>query len=101
MEPYAAKLDWEINRKVKNELVKRGLNLSKIKISSTRGIVELRGELEFLTAQSKTISPEQVQLLLHQLDLSIRAIPGVKMIKWKIKNWQKMGTRWLYRPAKY
>jgi len=98
---YSRKLDWEINKNVKAELVRRWIDVNKLRISTTKGNVEIKGSLEF-TGQGKNVydSPVTVIHLLKNLESTIKALPTVKSIKFQLDTYKKTGTRWEYTSPK-
>jgi len=98
---YSRKIDWQINNSVKTELVKRWIDTSKVRISTTKGNVEIRGALEFI-GQGINIydSPTTIMNMLRTLELAIKAISNVRSVKFELTSWKKTGGHWEYTPRK-
>ncbi len=98
---YSRKIDWQINNAVKTELVKRWVDTSKVRISTTKGNVELKGSLEF-TGQGTSIydSPSTVMNMLKNLELAIKSLSNVRSVKFELDSWKKTGGRWEYTSPK-
>jgi len=98
---YSRKIDWQINNAVKTELVKRWIDTSKVRISTTKGNVEIRGALEFI-GQGINIydSPTTIMNMLRTLELAIKAISNVRNVKFELASWKKTGGHWEYTPRK-
>ncbi|HCJ66808.1 MAG TPA: hypothetical protein DHV62_05635 [Elusimicrobia bacterium] len=98
---YTRKIDWQINHGVKTELVKRCIDVSKVCISTTKGNVEIKGQMQF-TGQGVNIydSPTTIASMLRKLELAIRAISYVRGVKFQFDSWKRMGSHWEYNPPK-
>jgi len=94
MVEYTKQVDWQINSAALQELVKRGVDVKRLQITSTRGILEIRGTLAFGAA---TIEDLDVMLVFNKLriiDRTMRGIPYLRDIQWKLLNWKKVGQNW-------
>ena len=88
-------MDWKINTYVKSELVKCWINTEKIRISTVKGVVHLKGVLQFVgRAQDDANVPVLVIGVLKKLELAINSIRGVKGVQFELKGWKKSGGRW-------
>lgn len=82
--------DRMINIRVDQTLVRRGIDTSKLNISSSKGTVTING---FLKGRSKT-SEIKGNTDMKQLDYTIRKIANVKGVIWNLTNWRKDGAMW-------
>ena len=98
---YNQKDDWEINKHVLEFLVRAWFDTSKIRIATTKGNVEIKGNLLF-TGQGKqnVDSPVVVMNLLKKVDSALKGIPKVRTVKYEFTGWKKSGIRWEYNPTK-
>lgn len=98
---YSKKDDWLINKSVLERLIRSWIDVSKLRINTTKGNVEIKGGLEF-TGQAKAgiDSPVVIINTLKKLDPSLKAIPNVKTVKYDFSGWKKQGARWNYVPSK-
>lgn len=71
-------------------LVRRGIDTSKLTVSSTKGSVMVTG---FLKGRSKNTELKQGADI-KMLDSSLRRIPNLKGIQWNLTNWRRDGTAW-------
>ncbi len=91
----AKKEDWKINVKVKETLVRKWIDVSKLRINTIKGNVDIRGKLAFTgKAKDDYTTPIIIINALKQLDQTLKAIPGVKTIKYSFEGWKKMGGKW-------
>ena len=91
---YNNQIDWQINNMAKQELVKRWIDLAKLHISATKGIVHIQGELIFVgPAAADTEIPEMI-MKLKAIERALRGLPFVRDIIWKLDNWTKSGLVW-------
>lgn len=82
--------DRMINIRVDQTLVKRGIDTSKISVSSTKGSVSITGFLKGRSKSNELKSSNDVK----QLDMSLRRIPNLKGVTWHLTNWRRDGTAW-------
>jgi hypothetical protein len=82
--------DRMINIRVDQTLVRRGIDTSKITVSSAKGTVSIAG---FLKGRSKTNDIKSSNDV-KQIDHFLRRIPNVKGITWHLQNWRRDGTAW-------
>ncbi len=87
--------DRDLVLRVKNELVKRWVDLVRLEVHVSRGQVELRGKLVFEGFGHMSDSEMQTRLII--LDPAVRAVQGVVGVQWRLKDWTKQGTRWVKR----
>ena len=100
MKDYNRKDDWTIITWVKIELVKRWINTGPLKISCTRGVVELEGPLEF-SGQGKNAmdSITTIASTLKKIDTALKGISMVRDVKWRLSGWERTGRFWQYHPT--
>ncbi|MFH1282840.1 MAG: hypothetical protein ABII27_04170 [bacterium] len=98
---YSKKDDWRINRSITERLVRAWIDTTKLRINTTKGNVDIKGELNF-TGQAKASidSPMVIINMLKKLDYALKAIPNVKVIQYNFAGWSKQGLRWEYNPSK-
>lgn len=92
---YSPRMDWRINVDAKEELVKHWVDVSKIKISTTHGVIEISGELLFTGKAAGESEPMVINSMLKAIDRSLKVIPHVRDVVWRLKNWKKVGSRWI------
>lgn len=80
--------DRLINVRVDQVLVRRGIDTSKLTVSSTKGSVMIAG---FLKGRSKNSDVKQGSDL-KMLDASLRRIPNLKGVNWNLTNWRREGN---------
>ena len=86
---YSKKDDWQINKHVQERLVKAWIDVSKLRIYTTKGNVEIKGVLDFTGAgQVNMDSPIAVMNLLKKLDSSLKAVPKVRQISYSLTMYQ-------------
>lgn len=78
--------DWEINVLVKSVLVKRWVDIRRFQISTTQGIVHLKGMVGF---KGMGIVEDHQPFQLLQIEKDIKAIKGVRGVKMDLFNWKK------------
>ena len=91
---YNRKIDWQINNNVKIELVKRWINVQKVRIITTNGNVEIKGELEFTGNDAKDMEESAIMNMLKNLDMMLKGIPNIRDIKWNLDRFQRVGAQW-------
>ena len=98
---YSKRDDWQINKHVLEVLVRCWVETRKLRINTTKGNVDIKGELEF-TGQGKANidSPVVVINILKRIDSGIKAIPKVKSVIYSVAGWKKHGNRWMYAPTR-
>lgn len=100
MKEYSRKDDWKIITHIKAELVKRWVNVDKLKINCTRGAVEIEGLLDFTgTGRSAMDSIITIQNALKKFDTTLCAVSNVRAVKWKLLGWDRRGKLWNYHPT--
>ena len=92
---YSARIDWQINNNVKQELTKRWIDISKLRISTTKGVVEIKGAISFTGQAGGDTELSTIMNKLKNIDRAIRGINYVRDIHWKLDNWKKIGSRWV------
>ena len=96
---YDRRIDWQINNNIKIELVKRWINVQKLSISSMKGNVEIKGEIEFTGKLAQDRDRTAVLNFLKMTDLALKGISNVRNVKWDITGWQRVGNRWIQTVA--
>ena len=91
---YDRRIDWQINNNVKIELVKRWMNVQKLKITTTKGNVEIKGDLDFTGKAAQDLEESAVMNMLKTLDMALKGIPNLRDVKWNLDCFQKVGSRW-------
>jgi hypothetical protein len=90
---YTGRIDWQLNKNIRAELVKRYVDVSKLSIFTAKGIVEIRGELNFIMHSGEDLSSLTEKLKI--LESVLMTVPYVKHIVWRLSNWQRVGNKWL------
>jgi hypothetical protein len=80
--------DRMINVRVDQTLVRRGIDTSKITVSSAKGTVSISGFLKGRSKSNDLKSSNDIK----QIDHALRRIPNVKGITWLLQNWRRDGT---------
>ncbi|MEW6556818.1 MAG: hypothetical protein AB1349_05620 [Elusimicrobiota bacterium] len=94
MVEYSRKMDWQINNNVKIELVKRWINTQKLRITTTKGNTEIKGELEFTGKAAHDMEEVAIMNMLKNLDMALKGVPNLRDIKWDLDLFKKVGSRW-------
>ena len=95
MVEYSPRIDWQINNTVTHELVKKKINMNKIRVSTTKGVVEISGELSFENRDVEEMEVMDVFNRMKIIDRVIRAVAYVRDLQWRLNNWTKVGVRWV------
>ena len=77
--------DYEINGKVRRELVSRNMDLKRVRYHTSRGAVEITGTLKF--TEPKSIGEMAKELFL--IEQAIMGIKGVRKVKIEFDDWEK------------
>ena len=91
---YSKQIDWKINSSVKQELVRLWIDVSKIVVSTTKGVVDISGAVNFTGAFANEKELANLVNKLKSADTIVRSIYGVRDVRWKLKNWTKTGNTW-------
>jgi len=91
MREYKRQDDWRLNNEVKIQLVRRWIDVSKMKISTTKGICEISGELIF-TGQNADLELQSKIHILKDMHNALKGLPMMRDVKWNLHGWQKMGN---------
>ena len=91
---YDRRIDWQINNNIKIELVKRWINVQKLKITTTKGNVEIRGVLEFTGTAAQDMEESAILGMLKTVDMALKGIPNTRDVKWNLDRFQRVGARW-------
>ncbi len=92
--PIKAPKAWEINVKVNHEFVKHWIDISKLRISTTNGCVHIKGDLVFQGDKVDEKSIVAVSSQLKNTERGIKAISGVKDVKFDFSTWGKTSGIW-------
>jgi len=89
--------DYRLNAQVRQLLVRRGVELSRIEHGVTNSVVYLRGSLRsYMRGESD--DPSQSRLdemaLVTRLERALRALPGVRDVVFDLERLVKVGWRW-------
>ncbi len=100
MKEYQKKDDWKIIKHVQADLVRKYIDITKLKINSTRGNVEIGGMLEFTgQARGAMDSVMTISNALKNMNVGLRSISNLRTIKWKLQGWELRGQKWNYAPT--
>lgn len=91
---YTRKIDWQINNDVKVELVKRFIDVQALRISTTKGVVDIEGELKFV---GKDVEMKDIPFYMRNVDRALRGITYLRDIRWKLIGWKKEGD--VFKPV--
>lgn len=94
--------DWDINVSVRQELVKKFVDLRRIHFTAIGGIVHLKGSVIFTRIKDE---PEKIVATIEErisaekkrlsgLEKRIKKIKGVKAIVFDLEDWTKFGNEW-------
>ena len=95
--------ELRILRIVQGVLVRNYINTQKLDVQVIGSSVYIEGELEFFEYHSGQKHPAPVERdletarnLLH-IEKSIRLIGEISHVEFKLRNWQRVGARWIRR----
>lgn len=91
---YTRKMDWQLNNNVKIELVKKWIDVQKLRITAVKGNVEIKGELVFTGKFATDMDNAATVSFLKTVDMALRGLPNLRSVKWNLSGWQKTGVRW-------
>lgn len=92
--------DWDINVAVRQELVKRFVDLRRVHFTTIGGVVYLKGSIVFRKVKEEEIVAtieERINVekrRLSELERRIKKIKGVKGIIFDLEEWTKFGNEW-------
>lgn len=90
-------------RKIHAILVRHEVDTAKLDINVNAHTVELSGELRIASLGSRSIDPTEAMTAVKRtcllIEQEIRRIGGIHDIYWRLRNWEKVGTRWAPRKA--
>ncbi|MEW6481656.1 MAG: hypothetical protein AB1397_01410 [bacterium] len=94
--------DWDINVSVRQELVKRFVDLRRIKFNTIASVVYLKGSIVFIKTKDsseKVVASieeriEAEKRRLADLEKRIKKIKGVKGVIFDLEDWVKFGNEW-------
>ncbi|MCK4668357.1 hypothetical protein KAU33_16510 [Candidatus Dependentiae bacterium] len=95
-------LDFQINIQLKKMLVERGIDTSKLQISTMGGTVYLRGQLDFMHSQAAVPGHSHQWMakrikFLRDLERDVKRLRGVRFVRFQLTNWEKDGDKWIER----
>lgn len=88
-----------MNNTVKVFLVKRWVDVSVLRIATTKGVCHVSGELKF-TGQNQSLGAEGTSQILKDLQAALMGIPRMREVRWDLKFWKRTGQHWSYAPDK-
>lgn len=94
MVEYNARIDWQISHDAKKELVRRFVDITKLRVSCTKGIIEISGDLAFSLKSKEDTEVQVLVAKLKSIDSTLRAITYVRDVQWRLESWKKSGQRW-------
>jgi len=94
--------DWDINIAVRQELVKRWVDLRRVLFNTIGGIVHIKGVIVFTKTkggEEKIVASIEERLetekkRLSDLERRLKKIKGVKGVVFNLTDWVKAGTEW-------
>lgn len=94
--------DWDINVSVRQELVKRFVDLRRVHFTTIGGIVYLKGSIVFRKVKDESYEivatiEERANIekkRLSDLERRIKKIKGVKGVIFNLEEWVKFGNEW-------
>lgn len=94
--------DWNINVSVRQELVKKFVDLRRVQFATTAGIVHLKGSIVFTKikdGEEKTVATieeriEAEKKRLSDVEKRIKKVKGVKGVVFNLEEWVKFGNEW-------
>ncbi len=94
--------DWDINVSVRQELVKKFVDLRRINFNTIGGVVYLKGSVVFLktkdSSEKLVVSIEErieaEKRRLSDLEKKIKRIKGVKGVVFNLEDWVRFGSEW-------
>lgn len=85
--------DRQVNVRVEQQLTRRGVDTSKLTVSSHKGDVIIAGALQKRSIREAPMSGSDMKML----DRSLRRVPNLRSIVWNLTNWEKRGNAWVGR----
>jgi len=85
--------DLKINSRVRRMLVERHLDTSELSISTTSGVVAVRGT--FRKMSGREMNERDVVRMLAVLEINILRTKGVKRVSFTLKGWGKKKGKWV------
>lgn len=84
------------NVAVRRILTSIWVDITRVGVRTTDGVVYLTGEIQRMTASH----PELSEAALREMDLRIRQLNGVRDVKYQLKNWErKLTAHWVRRDS--
>ena len=85
--------DLKINSKVRKVLVEANLDNSGVNVSTTSGVVLIRGE--FQKFPGIKMRDRDIARMLTVIELNILRIKGVKRVTFSLDKWSKKKGKWI------
>jgi len=82
--------DLDINRSIRRIMVKHWIDLGRIAVRSSRGMVTIHGILRRIPGTEQELTTPIVERIFYD----IGRLPGVKNVRTRLDNWGKEGGRW-------
>jgi hypothetical protein len=92
--------DYRLNAQVRQVLVRKGIELTKLEHGVTNSVVYIRGTVRsYLDKDSSDPSEAKMNqaALLTRLEKMLRRLPGVRDVVFHIDHMTKVGRRWRHR----
>jgi hypothetical protein len=77
--------DNQITVAVRRRLVSAWVDVTRLNVRTTRGVVYVSGYIKRMTHEHSEMYPK----LLHQLDLSLRSLKDVRDVRYNLENWER------------
>ncbi len=83
--------DFRANSYVKQVFARNWLESETLSATVINGVLYLRGHVRFLPAK-RALAGDVTSEFLFRLEAELKAIPGVKRVRWQLENWEKDET---------
>ncbi len=87
--------DLKINSKVRKILVENNLDTASLHVSTSSGVVSIRGEITKFPARK--MSERDIAKCLVILETTALRTKGVKRVSFSLRNWEKKKGKWTGR----
>ncbi len=97
------KIDEELQNQVRRALVRMWVDPNRLHVAAGEGMVTVRGTLTKRTKPRGEAAddPKAVEafasideMFLQRLETAVKAVPGVKLVRWQLDDWVKTGGDW-------
>ncbi len=85
-----SRTDLDINRRIRQVLVRHWIDLGSLSVRSSFGRVSIRGTLRRLEGYREELTPT----LVDQMFLEIRRIPEIERLIIELDNWVNVSGQW-------